>query len=185
MFIVTNNNNIVSYYVLNHELCTVLSSSHVIFIQSSKMDTVIVAVWWIKWSGGWRTYWRSYSSVHFSHLVMSNSLWLHGLQHARFPCLSPTPGVNSNSCPLSRWCHPTISSSVAPVSSCLQSFPSMSQFFASGGQSIGASASASVLPMNIQDWFPLGWTGLISLQSKELSRVFFNTTVQKHQFFGT
>ena len=120
---------------------------------------------------------------------MFNSLQLHGLQHARPPCPSPTPGVYSNSCPLSQWCHPTISSSVVPFFSCLRSFPvsgsfPMSQYFASGGQSTGASASASVLPVNIQDWFPLGWTGLSSLQSKGLSRVFSNTTVQKHQFFG-
>ena len=117
------------------------------------------------------------------------SLWLHGLQHAGLPCPSPIPGAYSNSCLSGRWCHPTISSSVIPFSSCLQSFPAsgslMSQFFKSGGQSIGASASASVLPMNIQDWFPLGLTGLISLQSKGLSRIFSNTTVQKHQFFGT
>ena len=111
---------------------------------------------------------------------MSNSLQPHGLLHARLPCPSPTPGACSNSCPSSRWCHPTISSSVVPFSSCLQSFPASgsfprSQFFASGGQSIGA--SASVLPMTIQDWFPLGWTGLI-LQSKGLSRVFSSTTVQ-------
>ena len=121
-----------------------------------------------------------FSSVQFSRSVMSDSLWPHGLQHAKFPCPSPTPGVYSNSCPLSRWCHPTISSSVVPFSFCLQSFPAsgsfpMSQLFASGGQSIGVSASTSVLPMNIQDWFPLGWTGWISLQSKELSRVFSNT----------
>ena len=111
----------------------------------------------------------------------------HGLHLARFPRPSPSPGACSNSCPLSRWCHPTISSSAVPFFSCLQSFPEsgsfpMSQFFASGGQSIGVSASASVLPMNIQDWFPLGWTGWISLQSKGLSRVFSNTAVQKHQF---
>ena len=110
------------------------------------------------------------------------------LQHTRPPCPSPTPRVYSNSCPLSQWCHPAISSSVVPFSSCLQSFPvsgsfPVSQFFTSGGQSIGVSASASVLPMNIQDWFPLGWTGLI-LQSKGLSRVFSNTTVQKHQLFS-
>ena len=128
-------------------------------------------------------------SVQFNHSVMSNSLRLHGLQHARFPCLSPTPGAYSNSCPSSHWCHPTISVSVVPFSSCLQSFPAsesfqMSQFFASGGQSIGDSVSASVLPTNIQDWFPLRLTGLISLQSKGLSRVFSNTTVQKHQFFS-
>ena len=126
---------------------------------------------------------KPFSSVQFSHSVVSSSLWLHGLQHARLPCPSPTPGVHSNSCALSRWCHPTISSSVVPFSSNLQSFPAsgsfpMSQFFASGGQRIGVSASASVLPMNIQDWFPLGWTGWISLQSKGLSRVFSNTTVQ-------
>ena len=117
---------------------------------------------------------------------MSDSLWPHRLQHARLPCPSPTPGACSNWRPLSWSCHPTISSSVGPFSSYLQSCPAsgsspLSQFFASGGQSIGASASASVLPMNIQDWFPLGWTGLISLLSKELSRVFSNTTVQKHQ----
>ena len=117
------------------------------------------------------------SSVHFSCSVVSNSLWPHGLQHARLPCPSPTPGACSNSCPSSRWCHPTISSSVVPFPSCLQSFPAsgsfpMSQFFTSGGQSIGISASASVLPMNIQDWFALGLTGWISLLSKGLSRVF-------------
>ena len=127
-------------------------------------------------------------SVPFSHSVMSNSLWPHESQHARPPCPLPTPRGYSNSCPLSRWCHPTISSSVVPFSSCLQSFPAsgsfqMSQFSASGGQSIGA--SASVLPMNIQDWFPLGWTGWISLLTKGLSRVLSNTTVQKHQFFST
>ena len=120
---------------------------------------------------------------------MSDSLWPHGLQHTRPPCPSPTPGVYSNSCPLSQWCHPTISSSVVPFSTCLQSFPAsgsfpMSQLFASGGQSTGVAASASVLTMNIQDWFPIGWTGWIFLQSKELSRVFSNTTVQKHLFFG-
>ena len=133
--------------------------------------------------------WTDFECIQFSHSVMSNSLRPHGLQHARPPCPSPTPGVYPNSCPLS-WCHPTISSSVVPFSSCLQSFPAlgsfpMSQSFASGGQSIGASASASasVLPMNIQDWFPLGCTGWMSLHFKGLSRVFSNTTVQKHQFF--
>ena len=124
----------------------------------------------------------------FSLSVMSNSLGSHGLQHTKLPCPSPTPGACSNSCPSSQWCHQTISSSVVPFSSHLQSFLvtesfPVSQFFASGGQSIGA--SALVLPKNIQDWFPLGWTGWISLQSKELSKVFSNTTVQKHQFFGT
>ena len=126
----------------------------------------------------------------FSPSVVSDSLRPPGLQHARPPCPSPTPGVYSDSCPLSQWCHPTIASSVIPFSSCLQSFPASGSFqmnlhFASGGQSIGVSASTSVLPVNIQDWFPLGWTGWISLQSKGLSRVFSNTTVQKHQFFGT
>ena len=129
-------------------------------------------------------------SVQFSRSVMSNSLWPHGLQHARLPCPSPTPRVYSNSCPSSQWCHPTISTSVVPFSSCLQSFPAsgsfpISQFFTLGGQNIRTSASPSVLPMNSQDWFPVGWTGWISLQSKGLSRVFSNTTVQKHQFFGT
>ena len=128
-------------------------------------------------------------SVQFSYTVVSDSLQPHGLQHARLPCPSPTPGVYSNPCPLCRWRHTTISSSVIPFSSCLQSFPTsayfqMSWFFASGSQSIGISALVSVLPMNIQDWFPLAWTGWISLQSKGLSRVFSNTTVQKHQFFG-
>ena len=118
---------------------------------------------------------------------MSDSLWPHELQHTRLPCPSPSAWVCSNSCPLSQWYHPTISSSVAPFS-CPQSFPAsesfpMSWLFASGGQSIGASASASILLMNVQDWFPLGLTGFISLQSKELSRVFYSTTVQKHQFF--
>ena len=117
-------------------------------------------------------------------------LWLHELQHARPPCPSPTPRVLPNACPLSWWCHPTISSSVVPFSSCLRSFPAsgsfqMSQHFTSGGQSIKVSASISVLPMNTQDWSPLGWTGWISLQSKELTRVFSNTTVQKHKFFRT
>ena len=111
------------------------------------------------------------------------------MKHIRLPCPSPSPGACSNSYPLSQWCHPTTSSSVIPFSSCLQSFPAsgsfpMSQFFASHGQRIGISASTSVLPMSIQDWFPLEWTGWISLQSKGLSRVFSNTTVQKHQFFG-
>ena len=128
------------------------------------------------------------SSVQFSPSVVSDSLWPHELQHIRPPCPSPTPRVYPNPCPLSWWCHPTISSSVVPFSSCPQSFPTsgsfpVSQLSASGGQIIGASASASVLPMNIQDRFPLGWTGWISLQSKGLSRVFSNTAVQKLQFF--
>ena len=130
----------------------------------------------------------SYYSVQFSRSVVSDSLRPHEPQHARPPCPSPTPGVYPNSCPLNRWCHPTISSSVVPFSSCPQSLPAsgsfqMSQLFASGGQNIGVSASTSVLPMNTQDWFPLGWTGWISLQSKGLSRVFSNTTVQKHSSY--
>ena len=129
------------------------------------------------------------SSVQFSRSVVSDSLQPHELQHARPPYPSPTSRLYPNPCPLSWWCHPTISSSVVPFSSCLQSFPTsgsfqMSQLFASGGQSIDVSASTSVLPMNTQDWSPLGWTGRMSLQSKGLSRVFSNTTVQKHQFFG-
>ena len=128
------------------------------------------------------------SSVQFSRSVMSNHLQPHELQDARPPRPSSTPRANPNSCPLSRWCHPTISSSVTAFS-CPQSFPAsesfqMSQLSASGGQSIGVSASTSVLPMNTQDWSPLEWTGWISLQSRGLSRVFSNTTVQKHQFFG-
>ena len=130
------------------------------------------------------------SSVQFSCSVVSNSLWPHGLQHARLPCPSPTPGTYSNSCPLSQWCHPTILFSVVPFSSCFWSFPAsgsflMSQLFTSDGQNIGTSVSvsASVFPVNIQGWIPLILTGLISLQSKELSRVFSKTTVQKHQFF--
>ena len=128
------------------------------------------------------------SRIQFSSSVMSSSLRLHGLQHARPPCPSPTPSVYSNSRPLNQWCYPTISFPVIPFSSHLQSFPAsgsfqMSQLFASGGQCIGVSASASVLPMNIQESFPLGWTGWISLQSKRLSRVFTTTTLQKHQFF--
>ena len=130
-----------------------------------------------------------FSSVYISCLVVSYSLRPHESQHARPPCPSPTPRVYSNSCPSSRWCHPAISSSVIPFSSCPQSLPAsgsfpMSQLFSWGGQSIGVSASASVLPVNTLDWSPLGWTGWISLQSKGPSRVFSNTTVQKHQFFG-
>ena len=128
-------------------------------------------------------------SVQFSCSVVSVSLRPHEQQHARPPCSSPTPGVHPNLCPLSQWCHPTISSSVVPFSSCPQSFPAsgsfpMSQLFTSGGQSIGVSASTSVLPVKTQDWSPSEWTGWISLQSKGLPRVFSNPTVQKHQFFS-
>ena len=130
------------------------------------------------------------SSVQFSHSVMSDSLLPHESQHTRPPCPSPTPGVYSNPCPLIQWCHPAISSSVVPFSSCPQTFLAsgsfqMSQLFTSGGQSIGVSASTSVLPVNTQDWSPLGWTGWISLQSKGFSRAFCNTAVEKHQFFVT
>ena len=133
--------------------------------------------------------WSQFSSGQFCHSVMSDSLWPHGLQHARLPCPPPTPGTYSSSCPLSRWCHPTNSSSVNLFSSCLQSFPvsgsfQMTQLFESGSQSIGVLALAYILPKSIQDWFPLGWTAWISLQAKGLSRVFFNSAVQKHRFFG-
>ena len=128
-------------------------------------------------------------SVQFSRSVVSDSLRPHESQHARPPCPSPTPRVHPNSCPLSWWCHPAISSSVVPFSSCLQSLPAseyfpMSQLFTWGGQNIGVSVLSSFLPKNTQDWSPLEWTGWISLQSKGLSRVFSNTTVQKHQFFS-
>ena len=138
----------------------------------------------------WPVHSIQFSSAQFSRSVVSDSLRPHESQHARPPCPSPTPRVYSNSRPSSRWWHPVISSSVLPFSSCPQSLPAsgsfpMSQLFASGGQRIGVSASTSVLPMNTQDWSPLGWTGWVSLQSKGLSRVFSNTTVQKHQFFCT
>ena len=147
-----------------------------------------------------RTRLKQFSSSSRCHIIelflrscsvdkLSPTLWSHGLKHAKLPCLSPTLVACFNSCPLSWWCHPTISSFVIPLSSRLQSFLAsgsfpVSQFFISGGQSVGASASASILSMNIEDWFHLGWTGCISLQSKGLSRVFSNTAVQKHQFFG-
>ena len=137
------------------------------------------------------SHWKLFSEylLLFSHSVMSDSLRPHGLQHARAPCPSATPRIYSNSCSFSWWCHPTISSSVIPFSSRLQSLPSsgsfqISHFFSSGGQNISVSALASVLPMNKQDYFPLGWSSWISLLSKGLSRVFSNTTVQKYQFFG-
>ena len=135
------------------------------------------------WMGEFYCMW-----IQFSRSVVSNSLQPHGLQHARPTCPSPTPGAYSNSCSSSQWCHPPVSSSVIPFSSCLQSFPAsgsfpVNQFFPSCGQSIGVSASTSVLPMSTQDWSPLAWTGWISLQSKGLSRVFSNSTVQKRQFF--
>ena len=152
----------------DHHLTTIWDQSYSFFLQRLSNEHFLIC--FILW---------------FIHSVLSDSLWSHELQHARPPCPSPSPRVCSNSRLLSQWCHPTISSSVAPFSSRLQSFPASgsflrSQFFQSGGQRIGVSASASVLPKNTQDWFPLGWTGWISLQSKGLSRVFSNTTVQKH-----
>ena len=157
--------HLLSYFL--HDCCTALSFSYSLLI------TLLL----------------NYGSVQFSCSVVSNFLPPHEPQHARPPCPSPTPGVYSNSCPSRWWCHPAISSSVIPFSFCPQSFPAsgsfqMSQLFSSGGQSIGVSASTSVLPMNTQSWSPLEWTGWISLQSKTLSRVFSKTTVQKHQFFG-
>ena len=142
------------------------------------------------WSSLQKVWYSLYSIIHqISRSVVSDSLRPHELQHTSPPCPSPTAGVYPNPCPLSQWCHLIISSSVLPFSSCLQSFPAsgsfqVSQLFASGGQSTGISVSATDLPMNTQDWSQLGWTGWISLQSKGLSRVFSNTTVQKHQFFG-
>ena len=171
-------------FSLTHEKKNINPSSQVLGFSYSISPTYIMKPIYITVVGTW------VSSVQFSFAIVSNSLRPRGLQHTRLPCPSSTAGAYSNSCPLSRWCHPTISSSVIPFSSCLQSFPSsgcfqMSQFFKSGGQSVGVSVSASFLPMNIQDWFPLEWTGWIYLKSKGLSRVFSNTTVQKHQFFGT
>ena len=158
-----------------------ISAKHLVYKKLNKFSILIL---WSKVS-----YSTALVPVQFSHSVMYDCLCLHDLHHTRLPCPSPTPRAYSNSCPMSWWCHPTISSSVIPFSSRLQYFPASgsfptSQFFASGGQSIAVSASASVLPMNTQDWSPLGWTGWISLQSKGLSRVFSNTTVQKYQFFG-
>ena len=145
---------------------------------------------WFKYQNFKNFNWNFSYVVRFSRSVVSDSLLSRGLQHTRPPCPSPPPRACSNSCPSSQWCHPAISSSAVPFSSCPQSFPAsgsfpMSQLFSWGGQSTGASASASVLPMNTQDWSPLGWTGWIYLQSKGLSRVFSNTTVQEHQFFST
>ena len=154
------------------------------------MSITIIFKKYLNWNSTDSTvYYRRYL-VQFSHSIVSDSLQPHEPQHARPPCPSPTPRVHSNSYPLTRWCHLTISSSVVPFSSRLQSFPAsgsfqMSQLFTSSGQSTGVSASTSVLPMDTQDWSPLEWTGWISLQSKGLSRVFSNTTVQKHQFFSS
>ena len=158
-----------------------------VWFQTGVFAVVVVLCFWYQISPKFSHLY--FNSVQFSCLVAFDSLWPHESQQARPPCPSPTPGVHSNSRPSSQWCHPAISSSVIPFSSCPQSLPAsesfpMSQLFAWGGQSIGVLASVSILPMNTQDWSPLGWTGLISMQSKGLSRVFSNTTVQKHQFFG-
>ena len=155
--------------------------------------TIFLEIWKRRglMSGSWvLNRWWIFATVSSVAQSCPTTLWPHELQHTRPPWPSPTPRVHPNPCPLSRWCHPTVSSSVVPFYSCPQSFPAsgcfpVSQLFTSRGQSTGVSASASVLPMNTQDWSPLGWTGWIFLQSKGLSRVFSNTTVQKHQFFGT
>ena len=162
-------------------LCNMLSRLIITFLPRSKH----LLISWLQSPSA-----AIFSSVQFSCSVVSYSLRPHELQHARPPCPAPTPGVHPNSCPLSRWCHPAISSSVVPFSSCPQSFPAsesfpMSQLFVWGGQTTGVSALAPVLPKNTQDWSPSEWTGWISLQSKGLSRVFSSITVQKHQFFGT
>ena len=159
------------------------------------MEFSLISIRSLKETSSWPFFQQTFlnisrSSVQFSCSVVSDSLQPHGLPHARLPCPSPAPLACSNLCPLGWWYHQTISSSVIPFSSCLQSFPAsgsfpVSQFFTTSGQSIGVSASAPVLPMNTQDWSPLGWTGWISFLSKGLSRVFSSTTVQKHQLFGT
>ena len=163
-----------------------------IYLPLKKMRQLIFTLYSSQFNN--RRYVREYTqktlNCKFSSIqLLTDSLGPHELQHARPPCPSPTPGVHPNPCPLSQWCHPLISFSVVPCSSCPQSFPAsgsfpMSQHFASGGQSTGVATSKSVLPMNTQDWSPLGWTGWIFLQSKGLSRIFSNTAVQKHQFFG-
>ena len=157
------------------------------FLISSDRTTGEIQEIYVSW---WTVKVKVKHTVQFSCSVITDSLRPHGPQHARPPCPSLTPRVHPNPCPWSQWCHPTISCSVVPFCSCLQSFPAsesfqMSQLFVSGGQSIGVSASTSVLPMNTQDLSHLGWTGWISLQSKGLSRVFSNTTIQNHQFFCT
>ena len=166
--------------MFSYSLCSNPGDSQVLV----KMEAVVRCL--NHWEKG-SCRWPRNCGLQFSHSVMSNSLQAHGLQHARLSSSSQTPGACSNSCPSSRWCHPTISSSVVPYSFRLQSFPvpgsfPVNQFFTSGSQSIGA--SSSVLPINIQDWFLLGWTSLISLMSKGPSRIFSNNTVQKHWFFG-
>ena len=169
----------------NFGIFTLCQKTEHIYLENSEWRKVISDL--IRNSEFCRLSWRQ--SAQFSCSVMSDSLRCHGLQHARLPYPAPTPRACSNSCPSSRWCHPIISSCVTHFSSCLQSFPAsgsfqMSQLFTSGGQNIGVAASASVIPMNIQDWFSLGLTGWISFQSKGFSRLFSNATVQKHQFFS-
>ena len=171
--------------------CSTYWSCHLSAGDGKWPNSPLEECWWWggRWDGGSRGRERM-CSVQFSRSVVSDSLRPHEPQHAGPPCPSPTPRVYPNSCPLTQWCHPTISSPIISFSSCPQSFPAsgsfqMNQLFTSGGQSIRVSASASILPMNTQDWSPLGWTGWISLQSKGLSRVFSNTIFQKHQFFGT
>ena len=166
--------------IMSHIFCT----GNRVLYHERHLESHVILILWVCTNVKWMT-----CSVQFSHSVVSDSLPPHGLQHARLTYPAPTPEYCSNSCPSSRWCHPTISSFIVPFSSCLQSFWAsgsfpVSQFFTSGGQNIGASASASVLPMNVQDWFPLRLTGFVSLLSKGLSRNFSNTTVQKHQFFS-
>ena len=176
----------------NEKLVHILGPTHIQreeITQGSEYEEAGIVIHFRSYPQHIHTIWCHFSSVLFSRSVVSDSLWPHGPQHSRLPCPSPTPRVHPNPGPLSQWCHPTISSSVIPFSSCLQSFPAsgsfqMSQLFASGGQRIGVSASTSVLPMNTKDWSPLGWTGWTSLQSKGLSRVFSNTTLQKHRFFS-
>ena len=176
--------------------CSTLFFQHLAWYVANRCSKILVNKWTFRIVtcchfspfNNFTTLEKLLSSVQFSRSVVSDSLQPHELQHARPPCPSPTPGVHPNPCPLSRWCHPTVSSSVVPFSSCLQCFPAsgsfqMGQLTAAGAQSIGVSASTSVLPKNTQDWSPLRWTGWISLQFKGLSRV-SNTTAQKHQFFG-
>ena len=176
-----------------HLLSTGLSVKSILeFLNLKLYEDNKIVICWERWNPHWVTRILCiflHGFIQFSRSVMSDSLWPHESQHARPPCPSPTPRVDPNSCASSRWCHPAISSSVVPFSSCPHSLPAsgsfpMSQLFTWGGQGTGVSALASVLPKNTQDWSPLGWTGWISLQSKGLSRVFSNTTGQKHQFFG-
>ena len=180
----------IDYRIWHIEQSTFTTSSFKVWNSSAGILSPPLALFVVMLSKVHLTWpWPHGLSVQFSCSVVSDSLQPHESQHARPPCPSPTPGVHSDSCPSSQWCHPAISSSVIPFSSCPQSLPAsetfpMSQLFPWGGQSTGVLASASFLPKNTQDWSPLGWTGWISLQSKGPSRVFSNTTVQKHQFFG-